>query len=234
MRSKTPRLKVAGIKEIAALEPALFPEVQGFRVQLRDYGQMGKHVDFVDENGKRLAGFPWWDHADADIRNMTTSTIPSGSSKNPFYNGEQEWQIYIWNREDKTFVLEGGEAGTTEFASWFKVPSADYRSEWLKVIELVRASGGAYRSLDEALSTDRPVTALLLGNQRLTSIPPAIERFRELRSLDLYLNSIRQIPAFIAGMENLKWLDLRFNPLSTSALRHLRQRRPDIYISFAK
>ena len=207
------KLILESLDELATINPSLFQRIDDFEVRLRDCGQFGLHVDFCTSAGHCLAGFPWWDHADADIRTMSLKDFPLGPHNRPFQDSEQGWQILIWECEADVFVMEGQDEDALVFTSWFRTPKDQYLQTWNTTVGDVNVRGGAFNSLTAALKSPLAVRALLLGNRKLTALPADIDRLPNLEFLGLYLNSLSALPRTISTLKQLKWLDLRFNQI---------------------
>ena len=204
-------LLLDGVEDVATLAPATFRVVRDFEIHLRDAGQFGVHLTFSSTSEGDLAGFPWWDHADADVRGMLDDDVPVGTVDKPFWDLEQGWRILIWERNEHVFIMQGSDEGSHCYHSWFLVPRETYFQAWRSAINRVRSGGGAFNSLDEALKQPDAVRALRLGNQGLTELPAEIGLLRNLEYLDLHLNKLSSLPADIGQLRRLRWLDLRFN-----------------------
>ncbi|MCR8643124.1 hypothetical protein NV379_10680 [Paenibacillus sp. N1-5-1-14] len=64
--------------------------------------------------------FPWWDHADRDIKDFTIENIPLGSITDPYNDFEEGWQIIIYEKESFVYVLVGSSPSfSKKFYSWF-------------------------------------------------------------------------------------------------------------------
>lgn len=198
------------------LPPELFRVVHDFEIHLRDTGgALGVHVGFVSRSDGDLARFPWWDHADADLREMADADIPTGTAERPFCDAEQGWTIRIWEREGHVFVMEGDDNAVQRYKRWFAVPREAYFSAWREAIEQARSAGGAFKSLEAALKRPDTVRALQLGNRRLVELPRGVCELQNLEHLDLYLNQLTTLPAEIGRLRRLRSLDLRFNKIET-------------------
>jgi hypothetical protein len=199
---------------LANLPPEVFRVVRDFGIHLRDTGQSGVHISFASSSEGEIARFPWWDHADADLREMSDDDVPTGTVERPFDDVEQGWRILIWERQGHVFVMEGG-GDRRRYRRWFAVPRETYFSAWRDAIEQVRSAGGAFKTLATALRQPGAVRALRLGNQRLAELPPEIGSLENLEHLDLYLNQLSTLPAEIGRLKRLRSLDLRFNKIET-------------------
>jgi hypothetical protein len=205
------RVVLDEVEDIAAIVAGTFPVIGDFEVRLRDAERFGMHLDFASTSRGRLAGFPWWDHADADLREMSGDGVPIGTIDRPFSDVEQGWQILIWEHDGHVLVMEGDDESVLRYQAWFTVPKELYLSAWLGAIERARSEGGAFKSLADALQQPDKVRVLELGNQKLSDFPLEICSFQNLESLNLYLNQVSSLPPGIGRLKRLRWLDLRFN-----------------------
>ena len=207
-------LLLDGIEDLIDADAALFPAIGDFEIRLRQCGQLGVHLDLCSKAAGRLAGFSYWDHADADLREMNEARIPIGTADAPYHDHEQGWEILIWRRGADVFVLEGQDDPGLRFSSRFRVAFEEYRSRWSAVFAAARTSPGTFKSLEAALREPNLVTGLLLGNRRLTRVPHAVTWMKNLEFIDLYLNRLTTLPSNMGALQHLRWLDLRFNRIA--------------------
>ena len=207
------RLIVNEYEQLNEIPPTFFTLVDDFKIQSRDCGQLGIHLDFVSAERERLAGFPWWDHADADLRTMGLHEIPMGTTQTPFDDLEQGWRILIWENGGFVFIAESDDETGAEFHRWFRVEKHKYLAAWREVIDAARGKSKSYKSIKEALNNSDNVEALLLGNQGLRSLPDEIGDFPNLTYLELYHNFLCELPDSIGRLKRLRWIDLRFNQI---------------------
>lgn len=121
-------------EEIKKLDLNTFPLIDDFSIVTRDRGQLGYHVYFLSNKFGLLASFPWWDHAERDLKDMDISKIPIGRMDNPFDDLEQSWQILIWEKRDNVYIMEGEDPCCTEFPVWFRIKKEKYLGEWERVL----------------------------------------------------------------------------------------------------
>ncbi len=204
---------------IQKLDLEKFRVMHDFNLALRNAGPFGMHVIMRDKK-RRIAGFPWWDHADADIYKMTAESIPLGTAARPYSDCEQGWEILIWAVDDYVYVLQGtgeddgNESDLEKYECHFRVARSAYCAEWEKLIKQARTVRRSFTSLQEALLNRRTIKSLSLGNQGLAAFPVEICSLIKLEYLNLYLNKITSLPEEIGALRNLRWLNLDFNPLS--------------------
>ncbi|MBK8251090.1 MAG: leucine-rich repeat domain-containing protein [Polyangiaceae bacterium] len=200
------------VSDLRRLEPSVFRVVHDFEIRRFDTGEHGIHVSFASAAGGDLARFPWWDHADADIREMSDADIPMGTVARPFEEMEHGWRLLIWERRGQVFVMQGG-GDPQRYTTWFAVSKEAYVTAWRNTIAEVRSAGGAFKHLASALKQPLAVRALQLGNQRLVNLPLEIGTLENLTYLNAYLNQLRSLPETIGMLKRLRWLDLRFNKI---------------------
>ena len=82
-----------------------------------------------------LAGFPYWDNAERDMRHFVPDDVPLGSVVELVDDADVDWQIVIFEYRRFVYVLEGDAPHATEFDVWFRVPSDRYISEWARLID---------------------------------------------------------------------------------------------------
>jgi hypothetical protein len=82
-----------------------------------------------------LAGFPYWDNAERDMRHFVAEDVPLGSRTEPVEDADVDWQIVIFEYRGFVYVLEGSAPHTETFDVWFRVPRDRYIAEWARVID---------------------------------------------------------------------------------------------------
>jgi len=112
-----------------------FPVIPDFAIELRETDDTGQHVFFISAKAGELAGFPYWDHADRDMRHFSAEDVPLGSVDEPVEDADIDWQIVIFEHRGFVYVLEGGEPHATAFDVWFRVPTDRYVAAWAAVID---------------------------------------------------------------------------------------------------
>ncbi|HUJ15200.1 MAG TPA: hypothetical protein VL284_15545 [Thermoanaerobaculia bacterium] len=122
-------------ESVAALELDEFPTIADFSIELRESEEFGEHVHFVSPSRGELAGFPYWDNVDRDMRHFVAEDVPLSSMDEPFDEADVDWQIVIFEHGGFVYVLEGTEPHATKFDVWFRVPLDRYIAEWARVID---------------------------------------------------------------------------------------------------
>lgn len=206
-------LIIENYKKLKKIDPTSFQWINDFQIEMRDCGKLGIHLDLISTSQGKLAGFPWWDHADADLRTMKSDEIPLGTTSFPFNDLEQGWEILIWENKGFIFIAENNDPCSKEYSVWFRVDKEMYLQAWQKVINTVRKKPQSYKSIDEALHRPKHVKNLLLGNQALDTLPDEIGNFPNLTYLELSSNSLKKLPDSIGKLKQLRWIDLRFNKI---------------------
>ncbi len=83
-------VRVSKPEDITRLDSNQWPLIEDFGVRLVDAGDMGMHVRFFSrDEGLDLASFPWWDHAEVDLRAWSLDRVPLGSADQPYDDVEQ-------------------------------------------------------------------------------------------------------------------------------------------------
>lgn len=123
------------VHALRTVDLAAFPLVPDFTIELRESEEFGQHVHFVSPARGELAGFPYWDNAERDMRHFVADDVPLGSIDEPVDDADVDWQIVIFERAGFVYVLEGSAPRTTEFDVWFRVPRDRYIAEWARVID---------------------------------------------------------------------------------------------------
>ena len=120
---------------LAVLDVNTFPIIADFAIELRESEELGQHVYFVSPSRGELAGFPYWDNAERDMRHFVAEDVPLGSLLEPVEDADEDWQIIIFQHRGFVYVLEGSSPHTQSFEVWFRVPSDRYIAEWARVID---------------------------------------------------------------------------------------------------
>jgi|GEM_PF-5478009 len=192
--------------------------VEDFIVRLRQTRRFGKHVVLASAEHGDLAGFPWWDHAEADLRKWEIGDIPGGTAGSRFSDLDQGWIIEIWQREEEgeeyVFVKTDNDPSWSEFPTRFRVRKSVYVEAWRRALAEARGISDTTKSLQEALANPEAVKTLLLGKQWLGRLPEEIGRLENLEHLELFYNELTTLPESIGNLRKLRILDLRFNKIS--------------------
>ncbi len=125
------------------------PEIDDFFITLRQDGDGGKHLYFVSRGRGVLAGFPFWDHADRDLRHFTLEDVPFGTEERPFQDEDESWRILIFQRDQQVVVWEGDDPSSEIYSRTFQLDADRYWSAWSEVI----AEFHPVQSLEEVLAS---------------------------------------------------------------------------------
>ena len=120
---------------LAAADLSDFPVIGDFTIEMRESEEFGQHLYFVSPTRGELAGFPYWDNAERDMRHFVPEDVPLGSIDEPVEDADVDWQIVIFERRGFVHVLEGAAPHTTQFDVWFRIPRDRYIAEWARVID---------------------------------------------------------------------------------------------------
>ena len=120
---------------LTAVDLDEFPLINDFAIELRDSEEFGQHVYYVSPTRGELAGFPYWDNVERDMRHFVADDVPLGSIEEPVDDADADWQIVIFEHAGFVYVLEGAAPHTTTFDVWFRVPTDRYINEWARVID---------------------------------------------------------------------------------------------------
>jgi hypothetical protein len=123
------KLVVRDNRDLDAVDVSVFQAVSGFTVRLIDTETFGKHIALFDGGGTQLAGFPWLDHADAELVGLFEQ-IRDATVEAPFQDMEQSWEILIWRKGADFFVLQGDGEEYGEFDVAFRVPADAFIAAW--------------------------------------------------------------------------------------------------------
>src|SRR5260370_31703183 len=122
------------VDALAAVDLTAFPTIADFTIDLRESEDLGHHVYFVSPTRGELAGFPYWDNAERDMRHFVGEDVPLGSLTEPVDDADEDWQIVIFQHRGFVYVLEGSVPRTPTFDVWFRLPRDRYIAECARVI----------------------------------------------------------------------------------------------------
>ncbi len=120
---------------LRALDLHSFPTISDFAIELRDSAELGQHIYYVSPARGELAGFPYWDNVERDMRHFVAEDVPLGNLVEPVDDADVDWQIVIFEHAGFVYVMEGSSPKATAFEVWFRVPSERYIAEWARVID---------------------------------------------------------------------------------------------------
>jgi len=86
-------------------------------------------------DGRRVAHFPAWEHADRDLRHFTMIDIPTGTADLPFDESDEGWRIVIYEDGDSVHILEGDDPHDDELPRRTRVPRDEYFAAWEFLID---------------------------------------------------------------------------------------------------
>jgi hypothetical protein len=132
-------LEVGSYESLGALDLAAFPVVKDFRVLLQHGGTLGWHVHLVSTSRGILAGFPWWDHAERELKTWKASDVLTGTAEMPLLQSGEAWQVIVFEQEGQIYVLEGEEPETREFGRYFAVPQDRWEAAWMRAAAACKA-----------------------------------------------------------------------------------------------
>jgi hypothetical protein len=92
-------------------------------------------IEFLDGQGKRLAWFPAWEHADRDLRHFIPADVPLGTVDEPYEDADEGWAIRIFVDGAFVHVLEAEAPYPDDYPRAFRVPRDAYLEAWARVID---------------------------------------------------------------------------------------------------
>jgi hypothetical protein len=116
--------------------------IDDFFLTLREEGEGGMHIEMMSRAHGRIAGFPFWDHADRDLRHFTMEDVPYGSEAAPYVDIDENWRITIFERGDIVVINENGR-------EW-EIPADRYLAAW----DTLMRRFNPVTSLEDALDGD--------------------------------------------------------------------------------
>ena len=119
---------------MAALLPMNDLLIDDFSIALREDGDGGMHVYFLSRARGVLAGFPYWDHADRDLRHFTLEDVPFGPEERPYEDADEGWRIVVFQRGSLVHVWEGDDPSSEDYSRRFAVDFDRYWAAWSEVI----------------------------------------------------------------------------------------------------
>ena len=123
------------MESLRAIEFGAFPIIPDFAIELRESEDFGQHVHFVSPSRGELAGFPYWDNVERDMRHFVAEDVPLGSLDEPVDDADEDWQIVIFEHGGFVHIMEAAAPHATVFDVWFRVPTARYIEEWARIID---------------------------------------------------------------------------------------------------
>ncbi|MEU3641807.1 hypothetical protein AB0E59_00405 [Lentzea sp. NPDC034063] len=120
---------------VARSDLELFTRVDGFKIELFQRSS-STALRFTDDQGEEIAGFPWWDDVDQDLRRWTAENIPLGNTLQPYTDLDQGWGILIWRQADRVYIAEGN--GEKLFHSLRWVMADEYTNAWTDALARAR------------------------------------------------------------------------------------------------
>jgi hypothetical protein len=120
---------------VREIELGAFPVIDDFAIELRPSEELGHHIFFVSKSRGELAGFPYWDNVERDMRHFVSEDVPLGSLEEPVDDADEDWQIVIFEHAGFVYVMEGAAPHATSFDVWFRVATDRYIGEWGRVID---------------------------------------------------------------------------------------------------
>ncbi|MGW6442240.1 hypothetical protein [Lentzea sp. NPDC055074] len=113
----------------------LFTRGDGFKIELFQRSS-SIALRFTDDQGQEIAGFPWWDDVDQDLRRWTVENIPLGNILQPYTDLDQGWGILIWRQADRVYIAECN--GEKLFHSLRWVVADEYTNAWTDALAQAR------------------------------------------------------------------------------------------------
>ncbi len=123
------------VSALRDIELGALPIIPDFAIELRESEDFGQHIHFVSPTRGELAGFPYWDNVERDMRHFVAEDVPLGTIDEPVDDADEDWQIVIFQHGAYVHVMEAAEPHATEFDVWFRVPRDRYIEEWARVID---------------------------------------------------------------------------------------------------
>jgi len=78
-----------------------------------------------------MAGFPWWDHAEKDVKAKGIKcAVTPGLPSCPWEDTEESWTIYIFEHNAFVYVFEADVVAATQCGRYFKVAKDKYWAAW--------------------------------------------------------------------------------------------------------
>jgi len=154
--NETPLLWDTSLREdMGNLPLHMFPLIADFEVLLEKMEVLpaggtgdrrcpfGYHIYFFSSPRGYIASFPWWDHAEQDLRREGFS-VPLGTLDQPYSDLEQGWIIAIASSDHFVYVVEGDFDRVIvdhSYHTWFKVPEDRYLEQWQRAIQTCHQLG---------------------------------------------------------------------------------------------
>jgi len=128
------------LKKLKDLDLDMFPIVNDIEVLItkKKLKRTGKHISLYSaRRNEQLTTFPKWACAELFLEDWDSSTIPTGTIDQPFYDIMEGWQIIIFEEKEFIYLLEGGESEEkiNTIHTWYRTPKSLYFKEWKKLIK---------------------------------------------------------------------------------------------------
>lgn len=181
-----------------------------FKVELSPFKAMlGRHVNFFSEDKTiALLSFSWWDHADADLREMTLEQVPGVFEE--FNDCEQGWEINISEQSGFKQISIGDFEEPGVFKYTFQVSADLYLSAWSDLLNNISKLPGTFKTIQKAVIDPSLVLGLNLSRFNSKTLPDEVRAFNQLEFMSLFMSSIESLPDWITEFKSLKYIDLRF------------------------
>lgn len=201
---------------LPAVDDSQFPIIEGFRLDFEEASPgCGMNIVMRDVAGKYLAGFIFH-NAEKMVPTHGAPHFPLGPANWPYSDGDQGWDLRIWESGGFVYVVEGrGEPDSDTFDVHFRVPLGVYLSGWKRLGDEAAGTKEVFDNLDDALARPEAVRILNLADRRMPELPEALDRFVNLEELNLMSCRLNSLPDSLGGLKKLRKLDLRFNRLTS-------------------
>ncbi|MFJ7886540.1 hypothetical protein ACIQYL_00440 [Lysinibacillus xylanilyticus] len=134
------RLTDVTLNNLKDLHLEKFPVVNDFEVLInnKDYKRRGKLISLYSASrNEQLTTFPCWHFAEAFLKDWSSSTIPTGTIEDPFYDIRKGWQIFIFEYKGYIYILQGNEfkKKIKTIHTWYRTAKEGYFKEWNKLVK---------------------------------------------------------------------------------------------------
>jgi hypothetical protein len=116
-----------------------FPLIDDFTIILRFHEQDINFIYYSESNGI-LSFFPYGHIKGANISDIASMYIPTGTIEKPYFDAGQGGSIYIFEKQKYIYIMNSGE-DINMYSRYYRVNKEIYYNSWSDAIEWVKDNG---------------------------------------------------------------------------------------------